>query len=103
VPFLAISAFSKPHYVSHTIGSHTSLLAFIENRFLSLDTASGDGADNADDDRGDDRGNPKPHQHLTKRDQFANTLEDMFDFDRSPSLNTTIGQALPPTADCTPN
>jgi phospholipase C len=103
VPFLAISAFSKPHYVSHTIGSHTSLLAFIENRFLSLDTASSDDADNADDDRGDDRGNRRPHQHLTKRDQFANTLEDLFDFDRSPSLNTTIGQALPPTVDCTPN
>ena len=25
VPFLAISAFSKPHYVSHTTGSHTSV------------------------------------------------------------------------------
>jgi phospholipase C len=102
VPFLAISPFSKPHYISHTIGSHTSLLAFIENRFMSLDTASNDDADNDSDDRGDDQSLRKPHQHLTARDEHANTLEDMFDFDRSPSLNTTIGQALPPTVDCTP-
>jgi len=98
VPFLAISAFSKPHYVSHTIGSHASLLAFIENRFLSLDND----ADNDGDNDGDDRSDRKPHQHLTRRDQHANTLEDLFDFDRAPSLNTTIGQALPPTVDCTP-
>src|ERR1700732_1072269 len=35
IPFVAISPFSKPHYVSHTIGDHTSLLALIEKRFLS--------------------------------------------------------------------
>jgi hypothetical protein len=40
--------------------------------------------------------------HLTKRDQHANTLEDMFDFEDSPSLNTPVGQALPPAHDCTP-
>jgi phospholipase C len=102
VPFLAISAFSKPHYVSHTIGSHTSLLAFIENRFMSLDNDVDNDGDNDGDDRGDDRAARKPHQHLTKRDQHSNTLEDLFDFDRAPSLNTTIGQALPPTVDCTP-
>lgn len=100
VPFLAISPFSKPHYISHTVGSHTSLIAFIENRFLSLETDSDD--DDGDHDA-DDRGNRKAHQHLTKRDQFANTLEDLFDFEGSPSLNTTIGQALPPAVDCTPN
>ena len=83
VPFLAVSPFSKPHYVSHTVGDHTSLLAFIEKRFLSLD---------------DDDG----RLHLTKRDQHANTLEDMFDFDESPSLNTPVGQAIPPASDCTP-
>ena len=102
VPFLAISAFSKPHYVSHTIGSHTSLLAFIENRFMSLDNDSTDNSDLASDDPGASRGARKPHQHLTLRDQHANTLEDLFDFDRSPSLNTAIGQALPPAVDCTP-
>jgi len=26
----------------------------------------------------------------------------MFDFERSPSLNTAIGKALPPANDCTP-
>jgi phospholipase C len=102
VPFLAISAFSKPHYVSHTVGSHTSLLAFIENRFMSLDNDSTDNSDVASDDPGASRGVRKPHQHLTLRDQHANTLEDLFDFDRSPSLNTAIGQALPPAVDCTP-
>jgi len=86
LPFLAISPFSKPHYVSHTVGDHTSLLAFIEKRFLRLD------------DEHDDAG----RLHLTKRDQHANTLEDMFDFDESPSLNTIVTQAPPPANDCTP-
>lgn len=90
VPFLAISPFSKQHYVSHTVGDHTSLLGLIEQIFMP---ASGDG----DSDR-DDHG----HQHLTLRDQHANTLEDLFDFDHSPSLNTKVGTAAPPVVDCTP-
>jgi phospholipase C len=88
VPFIAISPFSKPHYVSHTVGDHTSLLAFIEKRFLSA-------GDEGDDDEG--------RQHLTRRDQHANTLEDMFDFEHSPSLNTPVGVAAPPATDCTPH
>jgi ArsR family transcriptional regulator len=32
IPFIAISPFSKPHYVSHVIGDHTSMLALIEKR-----------------------------------------------------------------------
>jgi hypothetical protein len=100
VPFLAISAFSKPHYVSHTTGSHTSVLAFIESRFLSLANDRDNDGDKESDDDGSQR---TPHQHLTKRDQHANALLDMFDFDRSPSLNTTLTEALPPTVDCTPN
>lgn len=88
VPFLAISPFSKPHYVSHTVGDHTSILALIEKTFMT--PASGE--------ERDDPARP----HLTRRDQHASTLEDMFDFDRSPSLNTSIGVALPPTQDCTP-
>jgi phospholipase C len=83
VPFMAVSPFSKPHYVSHTVGDHTSLLAFIEKRFLGFDNEDG-------------------RLHLTKRDQHANTLEDMFDFEGSPSLNTLVGQGLPPANDCTP-
>jgi hypothetical protein len=31
-----------------------------------------------------------PTQHLTKRDQFANRLEDMFDFDAAPLLAITL-------------
>ena len=81
VPFIAVSPFSKPHHVSHTVGDHTSLLAFIEKRFL---TAHG-----------------KP-LHLTRRDQHADTLEDLFDFDHAPSLQTAVGTAAPPAVDCTP-
>jgi phospholipase C len=94
VPFLAVSAFSKQHYVSHTAGDHTSLLAFIEKRFLSL-------APSAEDDE-DREGRPTARQHLTKRDQHAHTLEDMFDFEAAPSMNTTIVPAAPPAQDCTP-
>jgi phospholipase C len=85
IPFVAISPFSKPHYVSHTIGDHTSLLALIEKRFLS--TAGNYGTTPA---------------HMTLRDRYANTLESMFDFYHSPSLNTPLTQAQPPTNDCTP-
>lgn len=82
VPFLVVSPFVKPGYVSHTVGDHTSMLAFIEQRFLS--TAGGGRA------------------HLTLRDQYADALEDLFDFANSPSLNTPITQAQPPVSDCTP-
>jgi hypothetical protein len=37
------------------------------------------------------------------RDQHASTLEEMFDFEGSPSLNTAVGQASPPASDCTPH
>ncbi|MBV9182568.1 MAG: hypothetical protein JO356_14750 [Acidobacteria bacterium] len=81
VPFIAVSPFSKRHYVSHTVGDHTSLLALIERRFLTVNGVTA---------------------HLTARDKFANPLEDLFDFDHSPSLHTPIGHASPPAADCTP-
>ena len=90
VPFIAVSPFSKSHYVSHTIGDHTSILALIEERFLKSGTVAGDNQE------GDEQ------QHLTLRDQHANTLEDLFDFDNSPSLNTPVTVALPPANDCTP-
>jgi phospholipase C len=77
VPFLAISPFAKPHYVSHEIADHTSLLAFIERAFLP------------------------DHQHLTERDAQAYDLRDLFDFTRSPSLLTRVGHAVPPVDDCT--
>jgi phospholipase C len=76
VPFIAVSPFSKPHYVSHTVGDHTSILALIEKLFLG-------------------------GQHLTERDLQAQTLEDMFDFDHAPSLNTEVPEApLPSSSDC---
>jgi len=81
VPMIAISPFSKPSYVSHTVGDHTSLLALIEKRFLNVNGTS---------------------LHLTRRDQSANDLEGMFDFTNSPSLKTHVGQAQPPVNDCTP-
>ncbi|HKA29054.1 MAG TPA: alkaline phosphatase family protein [Candidatus Binatia bacterium] len=67
LPLIAVSPFAKPHYVSHVIGSHTSLLALIERRF-SLPS-------------------------LTARDANANDLEDLFDFDSSPSLSAMVGTA----------
>ncbi|HKD82539.1 MAG TPA: alkaline phosphatase family protein [Candidatus Angelobacter sp.] len=95
VPFMAISPFSKPHYVSHTTGDHTSILALIETIFMTPASVKPQHGDGDDDDLA-------PHPHLTLRDQFANPLLDMFDFNTSPSLNTRIGQAAPPAQDCTP-
>ena len=77
VPFVAVSPFAKAHYVSHTLGSHTSLLAFLENRF-SLPS-------------------------LTTRDANASDLEDMFDFDGSPSASAAIGTAPLPMQPGDPN
>ncbi len=77
VPLIAVSPFAKPSYVSHIERDHTAILALIEARFLA-------GA------------------HLTARDQNSASLEDMFDFDHSPSLNTPVGTAAPPAVDCTP-
>jgi phospholipase C len=78
VPFIAVSPFSKPTYVSHVVTDHTSILALIEKRFLNS-------------------------KSMTKRDRNATTPEDMFDFDTSPSLNATLTQATPPVDDCTPS
>jgi phospholipase C len=82
VPLVAISPFAKPRYVSHAVADHASILALIESRFLP---AAGGG-----------------HLYLTARDRYAGGLEDLFDFDRAPSLDTIIGRALPPGDDCTP-
>jgi phospholipase C len=78
VPFVAVSAFARPRYVSHTVADHTSILAFIETVFLDH------------------------HQHLTERDRRADNLLELFDFVHAPSLNTPVGVAAPPLADCTP-
>jgi phospholipase C len=70
-PLIAISPFSKPHYVSHVINDQTSILALIEKRFLG-------------------------NQHLTARDAAANTLDDMFDFQNEPSMNTNVPASIAP-------
>jgi phospholipase C len=82
-PLLVISPFARPAYVSHRVADHTSLLALIEKRFLT-----------------DPDGRT---QRLTARDANAWTLEDMFDFRNSPSLNAPLPPpAAPPARDCTP-
>jgi len=89
VPFIAVSPFSKPHYVSHTVGDHTSMVALIEKRFLGEQTKNDDDA---------------IVPHLTARDAHANTLEDMFDFDGAPSKHSVIdpGLAPAPATPCAP-
>ncbi|MFI4935952.1 MAG: phospholipase C [Caulobacterales bacterium] len=83
VPLMVISPFAKNAYVSHAVADHTSMLALIEKRFLTRP----------------DGGTP----HLTLRDKDAWTLEDMFDFNASPSLTTPLPSPAPaPTTDCTP-
>src|SRR5262245_34648890 len=77
VPFIAVSPFAKPHYVSHTVGSHTSILALLEHRF-SLPS-------------------------LTARDANASDLQDMFDFDGAPSASAAIGTAPLPVQPGDPN
>ena len=69
VPFVAISPFSKAHYVSHMVGDHAAILKLIESRFLA-------GA------------------HLTRRDQYANSLQDLFDFTNAPSMNANVQSSL---------
>jgi phospholipase C len=82
-PLMVISPFAKKSYVSHRVADHTSMLALIEKRFLT--------------------GPDGKTQHLTLRDAHAWTLEDMFDFQHSPSLNTPLAPpAAPPAEDCTP-
>jgi phospholipase C len=82
-PLMVISPFAKRAYVSHRVADHSSLLALIEMRFAT--------------------GPDGRTQHLTRRDAAAWTLEDMFDFRRSPSLRTELAPAAPPPAtDCSP-
>jgi phospholipase C len=54
VPVLVVSPFSKPHFVSHQVSDHTSILSLIEHRFQL--------------------------PPLTRRDAQANPLLEYFDF-----------------------
>lgn len=71
VPFVAISPFAKPHYVSHTVGNHGSILKLVEERFLG-------------------------GKSLTLRDKNSNDLQDLFDFVHSPSQFTDVPPSLAP-------
>ncbi|HUO05610.1 MAG TPA: alkaline phosphatase family protein [Candidatus Binataceae bacterium] len=77
VPLTVVSPFAKQHYVSHTLGDHAAISAFIEKRFMTKSGAA------------------KIHPALTLRDGDANPLEDMFDFTNAPSMNASL-PALPP-------
>lgn len=78
VPFVVVSPFSRPHHVSHRVADHTSILAFLEARFLAA---------------GDDDGD---RPSLTARDRHASTLEDLFDFERAPSATADVPDAPAP-------
>jgi phospholipase C len=73
VPAIVISAWAKPHFVSHVVNDHTSILKFIENRF-ALPT-------------------------LTARDAAANDMTEFFDFS-SPSFPTPPALTKPSTKPC---
>jgi phospholipase C len=67
VPLIAISPYAKPHYVSHVVSDHTSILRFVEARFKL--------------------------PAMTRRDANADPLFDLFDFGKAalitpPSLPT---------------
>jgi phospholipase C len=67
VPFVLVSPYARPHYVSHVVEDHTSILRFIETRF---DLPA-----------------------LTARDANADPMLDLFDFDQPAFLNPPT---LPP-------
>lgn len=69
VPFVVVSPFVKSSYVSHIDRDHTSILAFIEKRFLN-------------------------NQHLTARDAAADPFSDLFDFNARPSLSAEVSLGL---------
>jgi len=71
MPLLAISPFAKPHYVSHLVSDHTSILKLIEERFLG-------------------------GRSLTERDAQASDLSDMFDFVHAPSISLAVSPSVAP-------
>ena len=74
VPVAVISPYAKPHYVSHVVDDHTSILRFIETRY----------------------GLPS----LTARDAAADPMLDMFDFS-TPALLNAPAFGAPPVTPCT--
>jgi phospholipase C len=62
VPFIVVSPWAKRHHVSHQIYDHTSILRFIEARYVM--------------------------PAMTARDANALAPWDMFDFEAAPRLET---------------
>ena len=67
VPIYVVSPYSRPHYVSHVVNDHTSILKFMETRW----------------------GLPP----LTQRDAAANDMNDLFDFTHQ---SFAVPPVLPP-------
>ena len=61
IPTMVVSPYSKPHYVSHNVYDHTSILRFIESRFIL--------------------------PSMTARDANADPYFDMFDFSKPAMLH----------------
>ncbi len=74
VPFMVVSPWAQPAYVSHQVSDHTSVLAFIEKKW-----------------------NLPP---MTKRDAAAWDLTDMFDVS-APNFETPVKMPAPPSIDGT--
>jgi phospholipase C len=62
VPTLLLSPFARPGYVDHALYDHTSILRFIEWRFLGAPAT------------GPSPGRGRPQWWLTSRDRFANNI-----------------------------
>jgi phospholipase C len=73
VPFILISPYAKPHYVSHTPADYTAVLKFIEDRF----------------------GLPR----LSARDAAQPSLDELFDYS-SPNLNPPTPPSQPTNGPC---
>jgi phospholipase C len=74
VPFMVVSPWAQPAYVSHRVTDHTSVLAFIESKW-----------------------NLAP---MTRRDAAAWDLSDMFDI-TAPSFETPVTMPAPPSIEAT--
>jgi phospholipase C len=74
VPFIAVSPFSIPHYVSHTPADHTAVLKFIEKRYNL--------------------------PNLSARDAAQPDISEMFNFADSPNLNPPTPPNQPTSGPC---
>ncbi len=74
VPFIVVSPYAKPHYVSHTPADHTAILKFIETRFAL--------------------------QPLNARDSAQMDMTEFFDFDNPAFVTPPSPPTQPQTGPC---